>query len=146
MKYVFTLSLSLCSLFAQSQITIKSTPKQNVIGKSGITEQLIQYIENDDTSYVFMFRNSKYQSIVDITQVVFKDVDSTLSSFYTLMKSVFLDENKKNKEYRVKFNLGNTEVIISTYLLMGKTSVWFWTSEGYAYFTEKEVDKIFGKR
>ena len=109
-----------------------------------IQAQLYYRIVEEDTLYTLLFRNQEYQQLVDYSSVTFSAEDNTLKKLYDILKSVFTEENKKNKEYKVKLKLGETEVIISNFRIMGGTSVMFFTSDGYITLTEKQVDKLFG--
>ena len=133
-----------------SQISeAKKVEPQKVIGtiKSvGMTQHELSYrINEGDTLYTLMYRNADYKYITEFEFVNFSGEDNTLDKLYDILKSVFSEENKKNKEYQVKFKLGEKDVIVSNFRTMGVTSVMFFTHDGHCFWTEKQIDKLFGK-
>lgn len=145
------ISILIFSLFISSvafcQIEVKTSPKKFTVGtiKRTGTELFGEVIDND-TTYVLMYRNAEYQHIIDFRSISFTNEDNTLEQFYKLLKSVFLDENVKNKEYKVEFKLGDKDVSVSNFRMMGTSQSMFVTPRGYALFNEKEIDKLFGKK
>lgn len=151
------IKLSLCLIFAflycfhaEAQIQIQKSESPVVIGKcknGAYTQAQLSYmVQSDkDTLYNFSFLNAKYTTIDEYQDLLFSGENNTLNDFYGILKSVFKDENKKNKEYQVEFKLGNTQVVVSTYRTMGVTSVLLTTGKGYCYLTEKQVKKIFNR-
>ena len=148
MKCVLLFTVMLTSVAGRSQIEIKKKEPKVIMGTikvvGSIQAQLYYRIVEEDTLYTLLFRNQEYQQLVDYSSVTFSAEDNTLKKLYDILKSVFTEENKKNKEYKVKLKLGETEVIISNFRIMGGTSVMFFTSDGYITLTEKQVDKLFG--
>lgn len=147
MKYVFTLIILIFATTVQAQIEVKKSQEKFIVGNYKATgSELVGLIdEYKDTTYLLVFRNARYKTIFDFQMVGFKNEGNTLEVFYTLLKSVYLDENIKNKDYNVKFKLGGIDVSVSTVRISGITSAMFFTPKGYAMFSEKEIDKIFGK-
>jgi hypothetical protein len=78
--------------------------------------------------------------------VKFRSTDNTFGKLYGLLKSFFLDENRKNKDYSQTFRLGEVMVNLQHHLLITGKGVMFSTKEGYINFSEKDIDKLFGKR
>lgn len=147
-KFLTAILLSVAlSQTCQAQIQVKKPVNKFNVGEVKQTGTLLYGIigETNDTTYVLMYRNAEYQTLVDFKTVHFGNQDSTLTEFYKILKSVFLDENIKNRDYRVEFKLGDEDVSVSTYRIMGVTSVRFYTQKGYCYLTEKQIDKLFGK-
>lgn len=101
--------------------------------------------DTKDTIYTLRFNNAKYTHITSIESVRFSGVDNTVVELYKMFKSVFSEENKKNKDYIVQFNLGKDAVAVSSIKSMGITSAMFTYKEAYFSLTEKQVDKLFGK-
>jgi hypothetical protein len=136
---------------AQISVTSVNNKAKVVVGKvapmGAFIADLTYKIEGVDTIYTFCHHNQKYKTLTDINCVVFLARDNTFESLYTLLKSVFLDENRKNKEYLVTFKLMDDGYVIKTRRDMGVTQVQF-SNESfteYVSFTEKQVDKLFGK-
>lgn len=148
MKVLLSAALTLFCLSIFGQIEIREKDNAIVIGEikrgGSFTANIKQRIENTDTVYTYMFKNGKYQNIVDLQYITFTG-QKTLSDLYTLLKSVYLPENKKNTDYRVGFKLGKTECSVRTERVMGITATMFWTEKGYNSYSEKEIDKLFGK-
>jgi hypothetical protein len=136
--------------FAQIQVSqVHTKAEEHVVGSlkpAGYFHSELTYrIEDKDTIYTLMYRNAKYSQIRDYKSLKFSGEDNTLNQLYDVIKSVFSDENKKNKDFKVELKLGETQVIISNFKTMGITSAMFFTSDGYFYLTEKQLDKLFGK-
>lgn len=136
---------------AQISVTSVNNKAKVVVGKvaplGAFIADLTYKIEGADTIYTFCHHNQKYKTLTDINCVVFFGRDNTFESLYTLLKSVFLDENKKNKDYLVSFKLLDDGYVIRTRRDFGVTQVQF-SNESftqYVSFTEKQVDKLFGK-
>lgn len=131
-----------------SQIQVMPKTQEITIGKvkrgGQFVAEIKQEIKDGDTLYFYMFQNAKYSTITDF-QIIHFEGKKTLDDLYTLLMSVFLEENKKNKEYKVDFNLGKSYCSIKTERMMGLTAVWFYTDKGYNSYTEKEINKLFGK-
>ena len=152
MKHFFLLLIITASLppIASGQITeAKKLEPRKTIGKN---ESLGAYVElyyrigeEEDTTFVLMYQNKNYKTIVDIESITFFGGMDVIDKLYSYMTSVFLDENKKNKDYKVHFALGDKDVIVSNERTMGNNWVRFWTSDGYFVLNEKQVNKLFGK-
>lgn len=137
MKYILIL---LFPLVTSAQIEVKPSSTKFTVGKIK-TVELYGLIIDKDTSYVIMYYSAKYKTITDIRSISFKDNDSTIENLYKTLSSFFTDENRDNKEYKVEFKLGETNVIVSNM----KPSIMFWTPEGYFFLTEKQLKNLFGK-
>lgn len=149
MKRLLILFLLISSI-VHSQIQVKTIPDKVTIGKvgsgGGFIAELYYTVSDTDTTYYLMYNNFKYTHITDIQSVSFSSVDGTLEKLYSIMKSIFLSENKKNKDYKVALKLGSDDVVISNNRLLGVTQLMFYTPKGYFLISEKQVDKLFDKR
>jgi len=152
MKKVLLASLLLITLGAKSQIQLqKSDIITNEIGKvkmgTYFHASLTRYVENKDTVYGFMYANKSYQHITDIKSILFNSDGGAVDQLYSIFKSVFSDDNKKNKDYKVKFQLGTKSVEISNYRNLGVTSamLYCYNDESYIWLSENQIDKLFGK-
>ena len=136
---------------AQISVTSVTNKAKVVVGKvvpmGAFIADLTYSIDGVDTIYSFCHRNQKYTTLTDIKCVVFFGRDNTFESLYTLFKSVFLDENKKNKDYLVRFKIMDNGFSIRTNRIFGVTQVMFADElfTQHVSFTEKQVDKLFGK-
>lgn len=137
------------SIFSQIQIK-KSEIKTFKFGEASRSIypvgdfSITGFISNNDTIYTFTYRNSEYNSIVSMESVIIGNKTS-LTDFYSILKSTFKDENKSNKDYLVTFNLGKDNVRLS-YSDIGKGSCLIYVeNKGYCQLTEKTLDKLFNK-
>ncbi len=144
------LFLLLFPFFVDAQIEIKKETAPVYIGKvkAGYISkaELFYKIIDDDTVYTLMFKNEQYKTLVDYEYISFSNQDGTLQKLYELFKTVFTDENKKNKDYQVKFTLGESSALISNWRLFGNTSAYFSNSKGYCVLTENNIELLFGKK
>ena len=151
-----TLNLFLITIFCfiglklSAQIQIQTSNSEVIVGKcknGAYTQAQLSYTiqEDKDTLYAFLFLNAKFSALTDYQTIQFSGENNAVSDLYNILKSFFTEENKKNKEYKVEFKLGNTQVIASNVRIMGVTSVMIFTTKGYVYLTEKQVEKVFGK-
>ena len=119
------------------------------IGKlhfGGITKAKMEYTANGtDTTYLLLVKDVREQPKDNYFTINFKSSGGTFSKLYTILKSFFLDENKKDKSYSRTFDLGNTGVNVQHHRLLINRGIRFYTKDGYAYWSEKDVDKLFGK-
>lgn len=149
MKIIFFISLSLLWITSFSQLEVKESIPKTTIGKvstgKGMLAELYYKAAGQDTIYFLTFRNEEYAHIVDYQVISFSAPDSTLEKLYTLVKSVFLDENKKNKDYQVELTLGRHDIIIANFRFMGATSAMVHTDKGHFFLKENQVDKLFNK-
>lgn len=149
----------LCVLFlisfhiAGAQITMAEKVEWKTIGKLkplGSTKATLEYnASGRDTTYLLFMKDftkrgenaeSKFFSIK------FKGIDNTFEKLYALLKSFFLDENRKNNQYSQSFRLGSQMVYLQHYLLVTGKGVKLSTNDGYITLSEGDIDKLFGKK
>lgn len=150
MKFIIlAIMLSILKLTSYSQIQVRQSSPQVEVGKvsymGNFHSELSYNVLDDDTTYTLMYRNSEFKTLVDVESIKFSSVGNTYNTLYDLIKSVYSPENVKNKDYKVEFRLGETEVIVSNVRMMGITTAMFFTTKGYFYITEKQLDRLFGK-
>ncbi len=149
-KIIPLISLLIVSLAGHAQLEEKEIAGWEVIGKlqfGGTTKAKMQYIASGtDTTYMLLVKDAGEQDRKKYFSVVFSGVNGTYEKLYTILKSFFLPENKKNKKYSRAFDLGKTAVSVQHYRLIDGRAVMFYTRDGFAYWTEKDIDKLFGKR
>jgi len=151
MKPITLCLLIVLSISASAQM---SAPQKLDAGKSigkvtnfGTFVGELRYVPgNGDTLYTLMYRNYAYTEITDIQHLLFHGNAQVLDTLYATLRTVFLPENKGNKDYILHFNLGDDAVMVTPFKSMGTSAVMIQKGNGYALFTEKQLDKLFGKR
>jgi len=103
-------------------------------------------IDGSDTTYFLLMKDFKKQQEVNYFSLKFKATGNACAQFYQLLKSFFDDTNRKNKDYMQTFTLGNAGVNLQHCTLIAKHGVRLTTREGYINLSEKDIDKLFGKR
>ncbi|MEI9945029.1 MAG: hypothetical protein WDN26_12530 [Chitinophagaceae bacterium] len=149
MKKYLALILCLQWGVAQAQLEEKEKADWQPIGKlkfGGITKASLDYIAHgSDTSYLLLIKDVREQPEKNYFTIRFESVNNTFNKLYTLLKSFFLKENK-GKDYTKTFILGTTNVNVQHKGLITGKGIMFTTRDGYTYWDEKDVDKLFGKR
>lgn len=134
---------------ASAQLEEKEAANWQTIGQlkfGGISKAKLQYNANGaDTTYFLFVKDVREQPRDNYFSITFKNIDGTFEKLYTILKSFFLDENKKNRNYSRTFKLGNKGVNIQYHLLITGRGVRFTTEDGYTYWSERDIDKLFGK-
>ena len=151
MKTLPIVILSLFCQYARGQMSgiVKNQPAHTVgkvVNIATFIGELDYDITADDTVYSLVYRNYEYSRIDDRQVITFSGKGHTVDSLYTAMSSVFLPENKKNKDYILQFTLGQTPVTVAPFRVMGSTVCSLHRGNSYALFTERQLDKLFGKR
>ena len=151
--------IMLCFLFAISfnmacaQITMAEKADWIPIGKLktlGSTKASLEYrlVGRDTLYFLFMkdFTKRGEKAESHFFSIKFNGVDDTFGKFYELLKSFFIDENRKNKKYTQTFRLGDKMVNLQHQLLVTGKGVMLTTKEGYINLSEGDIDKLFGRR
>lgn len=137
------------SLTSTSQIEMKKPIKTIKIGEvrqAGTFNCSLEYqIIEKDTVCVLYYNNAEYTTLTDIQSISFDPDENTIQKLYDALKSFFLKENEKNKDYELSFTLGKTDVTLSHKRTLGITYIMFFTVDGYFYLTQRQVEKLFGK-
>ncbi len=150
MKRIILVSILVIGCLAgHSQIEERESADWKLIGRlkfGGITKAKMEYINSGaDTTYLLFIKDVREQPKNNYFSITFKNTGGTYNKLYSILKSFFLKENKKNKKYSRTFNLGTTGVNVQYYRLIGGLGIMFYTSDGYTYWSEKDIDKLFGK-
>ncbi|MEO7309224.1 MAG: hypothetical protein ABIX01_02410 [Chitinophagaceae bacterium] len=150
MKVIFLIAISLASsLLDTAQIEERQSADWKLIGKlhfGGITKAKMEYIASGtDTTYNLFIKDVRDMTKDNYFNISFRSSGRTFEKLYTILKSFFLPENKKDKKYTRTFNLGNTGVNVQHYRLLTGRGIMFYTRDGYTYLDEGDVDKLFGK-
>jgi hypothetical protein len=134
---------------AHAQLEERESADWKVIGRlkfGGITKAKMEYtVSGNDTTYLLFIKDVRDQPKDNYFGITFKSVDGTYEKLYTILKSFFLPENKKDRKYSRTFNLGKTGVHVQHYQLITGRGVMFSTTEGHTYWSSKDIDKLFGK-
>lgn len=148
MKKLLILAM-LLPVVSKAQLEITKTEKSFDYSKvkrgGSLIAELTYKVDGADTVFTLLYRNAEYQQLIDFQSVVFNGGKQVLDGLETLLRSVFLEDNKKDKNYEVSFRLGDQDVIVSIIKTWGYISAMFFTHKGYCYLTEKDINKLFLK-
>lgn len=140
----------LFSQWGHAQLEMHEPAPWTTIGElkfGGITRAKLEYSANGkDTSYLLLMKDSEENRKNHYFSVKFKNYRGTYSQFYEIMKSFFLPENRKNKKYMKTFTLGDTGVNLQHIFKLNGASVLLTTRDGFTFFSEKDIDKLFGQK
>ena len=147
----FLLLLVFCCSDLHAQLKVKETNPKTIIGAIKRSNNLIAELSYlvkgpGDTAYTLLFNNYEYKIKNNFKSVTFKGTSRTVDSLYHLLKAVFKPENEKNKQYSQSFKLGEDSVRIGITRAVGLTRQVFRGGGGFVYLTEKELNKLFGKK
>ena len=109
---------------------------------------LVDETNKNDTTYTFAFRDSRYKDRMEYAAISFKSDGNAKDDFYSIISTVFSNENKRNKQYEVHFKLGNELVQVKNFRFTGITYAMI-VFNGNAQTTpllKSAVDKTFGKK
>jgi hypothetical protein len=139
---------------AFAQLTEKEPGNWQLIGKlkfGGITKSSLEFKNiGTDTSYLLFIKDQRegikgpQDAAHNYFAINFKNTGGTYTKLYTILKSFFLDEHKKDKAYSRTFELGNTSVNVSHKRLITSRGIMFYTKDGYTTWSENDIDKLFG--
>lgn len=148
-RILLLMTLFFCVFVAGAQLDEREPADWKVIGRlkfGGLTKAKLQYTNTGtDTLYMLFIKDVREQPKDNYFSITFRNVDDTFAKLYSILKSFFLDENKK-KNYSRTFKLGDTGVNVQHHLLVTGRGIMFTTKDGYTYWSEKDVDKLFGLR
>lgn len=148
MKKIFASSLLLISVIATAQISEVKHPDRYYVGKiekKGIQVVSLSYtVENSDSSYILQYINAEYKHVVDIKGIAFLGTNGAVESLYKSMKAAL----KLKDDDRNSFQLGFDNISLSSFKDDdGVRKVFVYVNDkGYFTLSEKEIDKLFGKK
>lgn len=149
-KLFFTIAILLRTLVVPAQIKMADKADWNVLGEVKSVGSLIAKLEYsvaaNDTTWFLLMKDFKKQQEVNYFSIRFQSTGNACTQFYELLKSFFTDDNRANKNYMQTFTLGNTGVNLQHCTLIAKHGVRLTTRDGYINLSEKDIDKLFGKR
>lgn len=132
--------------YFNAQIQMNKTPVTHVVGEvkqKGIFYAGVhkEYFEGEtDTTYSLLFLNNKYENIIDLKRIRFKNDSNTVGQLYSILKKSFA-----RAEFKASFNLGDKPVITELFRSAAGPRIIIYVDGGYVSLSENEVDKIFGK-
>lgn len=130
-KIIFLFALIPTLFFGQIQVQQK-TEIGSFKNGAALLAEIISIPSEPDIEYTLKFLNYNKINDNEYITIKFSGVNNTLNDFYKILKSLFSDVNKKNKDFKVDFKLGDKSVSVSNYRLMGTTSAKFSTdNEAY---------------
>jgi hypothetical protein len=148
-KIVLMIALGISFSRVIAQLEEREAANWQIIGQlrfGGVTKAKMQYINyGGDTTYMLFIKDVRDQPKNNYFGITFKSIGGTYSKLYTILKSFFLPENKKDKKYSRTFSLGDTGINVQHYRLITGRGIMFYTKEGYTYWSEKDIDKLFGQ-
>jgi hypothetical protein len=148
-KIGLSLFLCFCLCQANAQLQEMETTGWTVIGhlkRLGGTIAKMEYkVSGNDTLYNLLMKDFKKQEETNYFGLGFRSTGNSFGRFYSLLKSFFLPENK-GRDYMKTFRLGNENVNLQHTVVIGSKAVRLTTTEGYINLSEKDIDKVFGKR
>lgn len=148
-RLLLLLSLPI-ALKSTSQIqAVHEVPKDVVLGEvkvvGSLHSRLSYQVYDSDTIYTLLYLNAKYKVLTEYETIHFNNEGGTLDTLYSILKTFFSNEHKKEKDYKVMFKLGDEQVMANSYRTMGATVVTIFTKNGHCEFYEKWIDRLFGK-
>jgi hypothetical protein len=148
-RILFLTLLFLWGFTAFAQLDERAPADWKVIGRlkfGGITKAKLQYTNTgQDTLYMLFIKDVREQPKDNYFSITFRNTDDTYARLYSILKSFFLNENKKSG-YSRTFKLGDTGVNVQHHLLVTGRGIMLTTKDGYTYWSEKDIDKLFGLR
>jgi hypothetical protein len=149
-KFIFTIIIVLAAFAVPAQLKIADKADWNMKGQVKSVGMLIAKLEysitEGDTTWFLLMKDFKKQEEVNYFSIRFQSTGNACTQLYELLKSFFTDKNRANKNYMQTFTLGNAGVNLQHCALIAKHGVRLTTREGYINFSEKDIDKLFGRR
>jgi hypothetical protein len=147
------LALYTASMQAQVQISNIKQPVRIGEAKNGPYSiakltYLVNETNSNDTTYTFSFRDSRFKDRMEYADISFKSDGNAKDDFYSIIKTVFSAENKRNKQYEVTFKLGKELVQVKNFRFTGITyAMLVFNGEAQTIpLLKSAVNKTFGKK
>jgi hypothetical protein len=148
-KMILVALFIIASFTGNTQIEEKERADWQTIGRlkfGGITKAKMEFTASGpDTTFMLFIKDVRDQPDNHYFSIIFRNINGTYETLYNILKSFFLPENKKNRRYSRTFNLGNSSVNVQHHQLITGRGIMFSTNDGYTYWSEKDIDKLFGK-
>jgi len=143
MRKLVLISLLLLPFLSFSQIEIKQKKENKKLGEinPGVWLMSLEYVESANT-FLFLYRNLKYQSITDIKYFTIDSSD--IDKFYSSIIQNLGSSDKKEFE----INLKNGDKLTMTFEKKKvQFTVWNGTYLSYSqYVSKKQINKLFAKQ
>lgn len=144
-----TMLLLLIPVLGFSQIEIKSSQKtKKEIGRAemlgyflGSIDRAI-YQQQGDTVFTICIRDTRYKSLVQIECAYFVGGNKDLQNVYSSIKSFWLPENKKNRDYQISIKLHDTNMYVTWH---NKRLVSVFINNAICNFSQGQIEELFGK-
>ena len=140
---------------AQLEEMESSTAKWITVGEvkwlSNTKASLKYFVAKNDTTYLlYMQDEQKLKNNRDMTMrkyfsISYSGVNNTNDKLFELLASFFSSESRQNKKLEKIFTLGNKLVHVQHYPKLTAAAILFSTKENHIVFTEKELNKLFGR-
>lgn len=155
MKKIITTLLVIGAFSMSAQIEVKKEAKWVKLGEvkaAGHTVASVNWSamdnQNQDTAYAVTIRDCTYKTIWEYKTCYFKGM-STANDFHRLLKQAFLDENKRNKDFTIAFDLSfgksTYSIRIMNTRMLGSTYAILYIGDAYGYLSESQVSAMFGR-
>ncbi|MBL0359219.1 MAG: hypothetical protein IPP72_21175 [Chitinophagaceae bacterium] len=148
LKIWITLFLCLAFTGVYAQIEMASPVQWKLLGEVksiGITIAKMEFhTSGNDTVYFLLMKDFRKQQEINYFSLKFNSTANAFGTLYELLKSFFLNENKKNKDYIQTFRLGQEGVNLQHCTLVARHGVRLTTRDGYINLSEKNIDQLFG--
>ncbi len=110
-----------------------------------VKAEMLYVNDGKDSTYMLLLENmDKPKNKSRYFSIRFHGRDNTYEKLYAILKSFFLEENKKNKSYYKSFQLGETNVKVQHNRFVGTVGIRISTGYEFITLSEKQVDKLFG--
>lgn|GEM_PF-4233565 len=126
----------------------KDKPEMVSVGKGNRWELFHKNKPGDTSQYCIIYSNDFATDKVEEKSrtIFFKNEGNVLNNLYLVMNSVFLDKNKKIKQYSLKFILGETHVKVERVeneRSTGLLSAYYGDEVGFLTYTKRDLEKVF---
>jgi len=143
---VFLFVLLVFNSFSQLDIKEDKT-EENVIGTYSVVGttflKLTEYKTEEFVSYIFLYKNLKYQQIVDYQSFSLNSMDD-VNQLYDVISKQLPKKEKKDLE----INLPNGDQLTLSFYKNKSVQFKVWNGSSWSYSTylrQKQIDKLFGK-
>jgi hypothetical protein len=121
-KAILTLAVTVVALVANAQLTVSKTQSVDVWRKK--QQKLVAFISDADTSYMFMYRNAKYDAIIDLKYFSFDSKEELLKAIEIMSTDVEKGETLQTSMFIVSYGWKENNMIFIdsyNYFLYNKT-------------------------
>ncbi len=150
MKVVCLSILLLLCYFSYSQTKENFNSKTSVpVGQcmdGTVLHTRLEYsVTKEDTLFTLLVRNEQHPDAADYQGIRFSGGNHAVNQLYDIIKSVFTDKKRMQRNYSITITLGKKLVVIGTTKILRSVCAVVYLPTGYCYLTERQVDQVFGK-